>query len=96
MFLHQKLENEGSTDFEKPVLFKNFPSPKTYRDSKATKPQTEKRGSPNELYRKNPKLYSHKKNVEPKLKKRGVLDKTSELFEIKDLDLKPIASFKNL
>ena len=92
--MQQKSENEESSDFTitpKPLFLKHLQSPKSLRvTSKLT---TENKGSPSDLCRRNPKLYSHKKNVELKTKK---LDKTSELFEIKDLDLKPNASLKNL
>ena len=43
--------------------------------------------APSELFKRNPKLYSLKK---------AKLNETGELFEIKDLDLKPTKSLKNL
>ena len=53
--------------------------------------------SPSNLCKRNPRLYSHKKNVDLKAakKRKGTLNE-SELFEIKDLDLKPNMLTKNI
>ena len=71
-------------------------SPKTHI-VKTTKFVSTKKSSPTDLVRRNPNLYSHKKTAEVKQKKKwAALDETTDLFEIKDLDLKPNSYIRNL